>query len=97
MKFFEGKESPYCQRHNELWPEVRNLLKSATVINYSIFLDQLSYDLIAVMEVESEEKLSEPRKYPLMRKWRNYMKDIMESNNDGSPVTIPLNEVFHLS
>ena len=29
-------------------------------------------------------------------KWWAYMKDIMETNPDNSPVTVPLQEVFHL-
>jgi L-rhamnose mutarotase len=32
-----------------------------------------------------------------MRKWWAFMKDIMETNEDDSPVAIPLKEVFYLS
>ena len=32
----------------------------------------------------------------VMQKWWAYMKDIMECNEDNSPVSIPLKEVFHL-
>ncbi|MFX7845269.1 L-rhamnose mutarotase [Acinetobacter baumannii] len=31
-----------------------------------------------------------------MKKWWHYMKDIMETNSDESPVSIPLKEVFYL-
>jgi L-rhamnose mutarotase len=33
---------------------------------------------------------------PVCRKWWDYMKDIMETNPDHSPVSIELSEVFHL-
>jgi L-rhamnose mutarotase len=31
-----------------------------------------------------------------MKKWWAYMKDIMETNADNSPVSIPLKGVFYL-
>jgi L-rhamnose mutarotase len=34
--------------------------------------------------------------HPVMQKWWEYMGDIMESNPDNSPVSIPLKEVFYL-
>jgi L-rhamnose mutarotase len=32
---------------------------------------------------------------PIVRKWWDYMADIMEVNPDNSPVCFPLAEVFH--
>jgi L-rhamnose mutarotase len=32
----------------------------------------------------------------ITQKWWAYMADIMETNPDNSPVTIPIKEVFHL-
>lgn len=34
--------------------------------------------------------------HPIMKKWWDYMKDMMETNADNSPVSIPLTEVFYL-
>jgi L-rhamnose mutarotase len=34
--------------------------------------------------------------HPVMKKWWAYMKDIMETNPDNSPLSIPLKNVFHL-
>ncbi len=34
--------------------------------------------------------------HPVMRRWWDHMKDIMRTNPDGSPVAIPLTEMFHL-
>ena len=34
--------------------------------------------------------------FPVMQRWWAYMKDIIAANSDGSPVTQPLVEVFHL-
>jgi L-rhamnose mutarotase len=32
----------------------------------------------------------------IVRRWWDYMKDIMETNPDNSPVTVELEEVFRL-
>jgi L-rhamnose mutarotase len=34
--------------------------------------------------------------HPIMRKWWDYMKDLMECHPDGRPVAIPLVQVFHM-
>ena len=33
----------------------------------------------------------------MTKRWWAYMADIMETNADNSPVTVPLREVFHLN
>jgi len=33
---------------------------------------------------------------PVMRRWWEYMKDMMDTNPDQSPVAEPLTEIFHL-
>lgn len=43
-----------------------------------------------------QKKLDTLSHKPIMKKWWTYMKDIMETNEDGSPVVIDLKEVFHL-
>ena len=34
--------------------------------------------------------------HPVMRRWWDYMKDIMASNPDGSPLAEPLASMFHM-
>jgi L-rhamnose mutarotase len=48
------------------------------------------------MIVEDPALLEELRLHPVMKKWWTYMKDIMETHEDHSPVSIPLKEVFSL-
>ena len=43
-----------------------------------------------------QRNLDELPNEPIMKKWWDYMKDIMETNEDNSPVSIPLKEVFYL-
>jgi len=96
MKLFKGKEAEYERRHNELWPELKLLLQRAGIKDYSIFLDAETNILFGYLTIDDAVKLDELPKEPVMKKWWAHMKDIMETNEDNSPVNIPLKEVFYL-
>ena len=49
------------------------------------------------MTATNPKALEDLPKHPAVKKWWNYMKDIMETNEDNSPVSIPLEEVFYLA
>jgi len=97
MKVFKGYEEEYKKRHDVLWPELETLLKETGVEDYSIFLDEETNILFGVLKIEKRIKLDELPNHPVMKKWWAYMKDIMESNPDNSPVSVPLKEVFYLN
>jgi L-rhamnose mutarotase len=96
MQLFKGQEKEYRKRHDEIWPELSELLKKTGVQDYSIFLDESTNSLFGVLQIDNPVKLDELPAHPVMQKWWAYMKDIMESNPDNSPVSIPLQEVFYL-
>ena len=96
MKLFKGQEAEYKKRHDELWPELQQLLKDAGISDYAIFLDESTGDLFGVLKTANIQSLDYLPDNPVMQKWWAYMKDIMESNDDNSPVSIPLHEVFYL-
>jgi L-rhamnose mutarotase len=97
MKLFKGMEDEYKKRHDEIWPELSALLKEKGVKEYSIFLDEATGFLFGVLKIADKTKLDELPHLPIMKKWWAYMKDIMESNPDNSPVSVPLEEVFYMS
>jgi L-rhamnose mutarotase len=96
MKLFEGYAEEYKNRHDRIWGELRQLLKETGVRDYSIFLDEETNSLFAYLTVDDERRLEELPSEPVMKKWWSYMKDIMETNEDNSPVSIPLKEIFYL-
>ena len=49
MHLHEGKAEEYKRRHDELWPELHELLKQRGISNYSIFLDEQTHTLFGVM------------------------------------------------
>ena len=96
MQLYKGFEAEYDKRHKEIWPELQALLKTTGISEYSIFLDETTNALFGVLLIDDKTKLDELPSHPVMHKWWAYMKDIMESNPDNSPVSIPLKEVFYL-
>ncbi|MBS1916545.1 MAG: L-rhamnose mutarotase [Bacteroidetes bacterium] len=96
MKVFRGWEAEYKRRHDEIWDELKGLLAESGVRDYSIFLDEATNILFAYLVIDDAMKLDELPNEPIMQKWWAYMKDIMETNEDNSPKTISLKEVFYL-
>ena len=96
MKLFKGSEEEYKRRHDALWPELKTLLKEAGIKDYSIFLDEETNALFGFLTISDISQLDELPKHPVMKKWWAFMKDIMETNEDNSPVNISLKEVFYL-
>lgn len=92
-----GCEEEYERRHSALWPELRKGIKDAGVGNYSIFWDKETNILFGYQEIEGEQSSQDMGADETTQRWWDYMKDIMETNPDNSPVTIPIQEVFHLN
>lgn len=96
MKLYPGQQAEYKRRHDAIWPELKVLLKETGISGYSIFLDEETNFLFGVFTVTDQTALDALPHHPVMKKWWAYMKDIMESNSDYSPVSVPLKEVFYL-
>lgn len=96
MKLKAGCEEEYKKRHDAIWPELKKLLKESGISDYSIFLDHETNILFAVQKQEGTASSQDLGSSPMVQKWWNYMADIMETNEDNSPVTVALKEVFYL-
>lgn len=97
MKLHAGQEAEYKRRHDALWPDLAELLKSTGVADYSIFLDKETDTLFGVLTIEEPTALDTLPAHPVMQRWWQYMSDIMETNPDHSPVSVPLQAVFYLA
>lgn len=96
MKLKSGFEAEYKRRHDEIWPELSQALTDAGVSDYSIFLDEETLTLFAVQKLSDDNTSDDLPSTAIVRKWWDYMADIMDVNPDNSPVVTPLREVFHL-
>lgn len=96
MQLKPGNVAEYRKRHDEIWPELAQLLRDSGIHDYSIFLDEESLQLFAVLKLRDDHERDELPNHPLMRRWWDYMKDLMQTHPDGRPVEWPLVRVFHL-
>ena len=97
MKLKPGCEKEYQKRHAAIWPELVEMIKEQGVGNYSIYWDRDTNLLFAYQEYSKDGNSQDTEHVdPITQRWWDMMADIMEVNPDNSPVTIPLEEVFHL-
>lgn len=96
MKLKPGFKDEYKKRHDEIWPELKKLIQESGVSDYSIFLDEETNILFAVQKQSGESSSQDLGTLAIVQKWWAYMADIMDTNPDNSPVTIPLEEVFYM-
>ena len=96
MKLIPGNEKEYERRHAEIWHIVKKMIKDSGISNYSIYWDKETNYLFSYMEVEDENKDTATEPNEIRYRWWEYMKDIMETNENNSPVSMQMMEVFHI-
>ena len=96
MKLYHGKAEEYKRRHDALWQELIDAIRRDGGSNYTIFHDPETDLLFEYIEIEDEELWASRGGDEITQKWWDYMADIMETNEDNSPVCRKINEVFHL-
>ena len=96
MKLYPGMEAEYKKRHEEIWPELVDLLHRAGVSDYTIHLDRETNVLFGVLTRPKDHTMASLPEHPVMKRWWAHMADIMESNPDNSPVAKDLVTVSHL-
>lgn len=96
MKLKPGFKDEYKKRHDEIWPELKSLLKENGISDYTIFLDEETNILFAVQQQDGIQSSQDLGQTAIVQKWWAYMADIMDTNPDNSPLSKALTEVFHM-
>ena len=96
MSVHPDQHAEYTRRHNPIWRELEETLRAHGVRTYSIFLDERTSELFTYAEIESEERWNAIAQTEVCQRWWKYMREIMPSNPDDSPMSRELKEVFHL-
>jgi len=96
MRLKPGNEREYRKRHDEIWPELQAALTEAGIRDYSIFLDEVSLTLFAVLRLTPENTRGKLPSLPIMRRWWAFMADLMEVDQTNKPVERALTPVFHM-
>ena len=96
MRLKPGCKEEYRKRHQAIWPELQQLLKDNGVSDYTIFLDEETNILFGVQQQSGNQSSQDLGTLPIVQRWWAFMADIMDTNPDQSPVTVPLEEMFHM-
>ncbi len=92
-----GCEVEYKKRHDEIWPEMIEVLKQAGICNYNIFRN--GNELFGYYECEKGVAFAErvQAESPVVARWEVYMKDVLELAMDPETGTQPkMIQVFRL-
>ncbi len=93
----EGCKAEYVRRHDEIWPEMVEVLKAAGICNYSIF--EVNNELFGYFECEHGVAYAEQvqAESPVVDRWNEYMKDILTMAFDpATGAQAKLDPVFRL-
>ena len=73
----EGKLDEYIKRHNEIWPEMLEVLSEAGIVNYTIW--NVGNELFGYYECEKgiDFAAKVQSESPVVDRWNEYMKDIL--------------------
>lgn len=97
MQLKPGMVDEYRRRHDEVWPELVDLLRQAGISDYSIFLDEDTLALFAVLRLAEENRRESLPDEPVMNLWWAAMAPLMEVEPDNRPREWPLVPMFHMA
>lgn len=96
MKLRPGCVEEYKKRHDEIWPELAKAHSDAGISDYSIYFDEETLILFAFQKLSDDHAADNLKNLAIVKKWWDYMADLMEVHPDNMPVFKPLSEVFHM-
>jgi len=94
-RIIDGKKDDYIRRHDEIWPELKDVLTQAGIVNYSIWLT--GNDLFGYYECTqgAAHAAKTQAESEVVDRWNEYMKDIMVMEMDPETGAQPkLEQVF---
>ncbi|RHW17458.1 L-rhamnose mutarotase [Sphingomonas gilva] len=96
MQLKPGAAAEYRARHDAIWPELSALLHESGISDYSIFLDEETLALFAVLDLAEDNNRDALPDHPVMKRWWDHMAPLMEVEPGNRPKEWPLTQVFHL-
>lgn len=97
MQLKPGVVEEYKRRHDELWPDLAAALDGAGIFDYSIFLDEGTLSLFAVLKVRDGAPIAALPLQPVMKRWWDYMAELMEVEPGNRPREWALPQMFHFA
>ncbi len=93
-----GKRDEYVRRHDEIWPELTQVLNDAGIHNYTIW--RAGDELFGYYEAENGVVFAQKTQAesPVVARWNAFMKDVMVMDIDPATGTVyRMEQVFYHS
>ncbi|MTI59042.1 MAG: L-rhamnose mutarotase [Firmicutes bacterium] len=91
----ENVQEEYKKRHDQIWPEMLEVLDKAGIKNYSIW--NSGQDLFGYYEVKNLDYSDRVQaESEIVAKWNVYMQDLLESRVDDDSNVFPVKEPMDL-
>ncbi|MDY3929534.1 MAG: L-rhamnose mutarotase [Clostridia bacterium] len=92
----DGTVDEYIKRHNEIWDEMVEVLKSAGICNYTIW--NVGNELFGYYECEKGIQYATRvrSESSVVKRWNEYMKDILIMENSATETNPSMKKVFDL-
>ena len=90
-----GMRDEYVRRHDEIWPEMKETLAQAVIVNYTIW--RCGDELFGYYECEKGAAYAAKvqAESPVVDRWNEYMRDVMVMDFDPETGTaVALENVF---
>ena len=90
-----GMRDEYVRRHDEIWPEMKETLAQAGIVNYTIW--RCGDELFGYYECEKGAAYAAKvqAESPVVDRWNEYMRDVMVMDFDPETGTaVALERVF---
>ena len=94
MQLNPGMAAEYRKRHDEIFPELVDLLHEAGVKDYSIHLDEETNILFGVLWRRVGHTMDDLPNTKVMQRWWAHMADVMATNAKNEPIVIDLVPMF---
>src|SRR5215216_5932250 len=91
-----GAEAEYKRRHDEIWPELVEVIKKAGISNYTLFRYGTQVVAYAECEPDVATAFGKVGATEVNRRWAEWFEDIIVALTDAEGNLFRADEVWHL-
>lgn len=93
---YPGQEEEYQRRHDEIWPEMVQMLKDSGISNYTLFRRGTQIYAYAECEPDAATAFAKAGETDVNQRWAEWFSDVIEDITDESGQLRWATEVWHL-
>ena len=96
FEIYAGTEAEYKRRHDEIWPELVQVLQEAGIKNYTLFRRGTRVMAYAECDPDAETAFGKVGATDVNRRWSEWFKDTIVTLADDEGKLFQADEVWHL-